>query len=139
MEGLKAKITNFKEKSNYIHIKLIGERWSFIRSVQSRIFNIKNSTFRMIKRRNWDEKTNKEIMQIYFILVKNISFLVKRDLWMINAMSKTKANKNHVIELLILKIQVVCLLMTFRDGNRKNILDMEFKILEYKRHLIFQE
>lgn len=79
MEELKAKITNFKEKSNYVHIKLIGERWSFIRSVQSRIFNIKHGTFRMIKRRDWDDKTNKEIMQIYFILVKNISFLVKRD------------------------------------------------------------
>lgn len=26
MEELKAKITNFKEKSNYVHIKLIGER-----------------------------------------------------------------------------------------------------------------
>lgn len=26
MEELKAKITNFKEKINYVHIKLIGER-----------------------------------------------------------------------------------------------------------------
>lgn len=27
--------------------------------------------------------------------------------------------------------------MIFRDGNGENILEMEFKISDYKRHLIF--